>query len=650
MPYKVEYPTAQELTNALGGQWNKTRGDGKAKCPAHDDANPSLDIAQRGDHTVVICRAGCEQNAVLDALRAQGHWPEAKAKRGNGHANGKHGGGDNILATYSYQLEDGKEHYQVVRLAPKNFRVRRSNGNDGWKWQRPLMRWRLPYRLPEVLEAIASGHTVFVVEGEKDADNLANLNIVATCNAGGAGKWTAEHATYFKGADLVIVPDNDDAGRNHAQQVAKSVGGIATRVRMLELPGLPLKGDVSDWIDKNGTDTAKQLWTLVETTATEVKGPKAAKAAGKPPTASTDDPAHWNVEPWPESVAIAEVLDAICAILVRHIVLPKHAAEAIALWVLHAWTIDAWGHSPLLIVVSPTKQCGKTTLLSILLWLLPRSELISNATASPIFRLIEDAKPAVPTFLLDEGDSYLKPDKEDLRGILNSGWMRLGASVIRADKVDGAHKARRFSTWAPKVIGTIRAVADTLMDRGIIVTMQRKAKGQKVDRFRMRDAIEFRQLRQKCMRWAADMVPTLAEADPQVPQELSNRPADNWRALLAIADAAGGTWPDKAQAAALALSNVPVDDDRNVELLRDIRRVFEETGADHLGAEVLVNYLAGLPDTPWAEYRPGDKPITSRGVWRLLKTFGIRSRHDRNANRYYREDFKEAFASYLGEP
>src|SRR5262249_29424955 len=154
-----------------------------------------------------------------------------------------------------------------------------------------------------------------------------------------------------------------------------------------------------------------------------------------------------------------------------------------------------------------------------------------------------------------------------------------------------------FSTWAPKAIGTIRNVADTLMDRGVIVTLQSKPKGHKVQRFRMRDTTEFKQLRQKCLRWAADHVSKLADADPQMPAALSNRPADNWRPLLAIADTVGGDWPARASAAALAISNVPVDDDRNVELLRDIRRVFEETGVDHLGAEALVNYLVGLPDT-----------------------------------------------------
>jgi 5S rRNA maturation endonuclease (ribonuclease M5) len=642
MTPRTEIPTPQELTLALGGRWDKTRGGGKAKCPAHDDANPSLEITQRGDRTVFKCRAGCAQQAVLGALRAGGHWPEAK--RGNGHANGISGGDDNIVAKYSYQLENGAEHFQIVRRHPKKFQVRRSDGKGGWKYQRPIMHWHLPYHLPELIEAIASGHTVFVVEGEKDVDNLAKLNVVATCNAGGAGKWTAKHAVRLKGADVVIIPDNDDAGRNHAQQIAKSLDGIAKRVRTLELPGLAMKGDTSDWIAAG--HTAEELWALVETTATEAKTAK----AGASPTASTaNDPAHWNVTPWPEPVSGAAILDDICGVLTRYMVLPKHAAEAIALWVLHAWAFDAWDISPLLIIVSPTKQCGKSTLLTVIYWITPHSSLISNATASPIFRLIEDAKPAVPTFLLDEGDSYLKPDKEDLRGILNSGHMRAGARVIRTDRVGGEHKAGRFSTWAPKAIGTIKAVADTLMDRGIIVRLRRKRKEERVERFRMRDTDEFAKMRQQARRWADDNVAGLREADPAVPDALHNRPADNWRALLAVANAAGGDWPDRAREAALGHSGSSSDDDGGVMLLGDTRKVFEEDASnpEWLGAETLVARLIELPETPWKEWRRGEKEITSRGVAKMLAEFGIKSDISHRPRRYWRRDFKTAWAAYL---
>ncbi len=109
----------------------------------------------------------------------------------------------------------------------------------------------MPYRLPELLAEPT--RPVVVVEGEKDADNLARIGVLATCNAGGAGKWTAEHAEFLRGRRVVIVPDNDDAGRNHAQQVARTLHGIAESVRMVELPGLPAKGDASDWIAAGGT-------------------------------------------------------------------------------------------------------------------------------------------------------------------------------------------------------------------------------------------------------------------------------------------------------------------------------------------------------------------------------------------------------------
>lgn len=140
--------------------------------------------------------------------------------------------------------------------------------------------------------------------------------------------------------------------------------------------------------------------------------------------------------------------------------------------------------------------------------------------------------------------------------------MRPTARVIRTDGDGNKRRARRFSTWAAKVIGTIKAVADTLMDRGIIIKMRRATRAEKktVQRFLMRDTAEFSELRQKCLRWATDEAARLVEADPRLPDVLANRPADNWRSLIAIA----------------------------IDLLADIRRVFDEDGYEWLGAETLV--------------------------------------------------------------
>jgi hypothetical protein len=187
------------------------------------------------------------------------------------------------------------------------------------------------------------------------------------------------------------------------------------------------------------------------------------------------------------------------------------------------------------------------------------------------------------------------------------------------------------------------------MDRGIIIKMRRATKVEKktVQRFRMRDIAEFRELRQKCLRWADDGAVRLAEADPNLPDALANRPADNWRSLVAIADAAGSDWPKRAREAALELSGLAGIEDRSIDLLADIRRVFDAGGHEWLGAETLVEKLVELDETPWAEWRLGDRPITSRGVAKILAEFGIKSDDKHRPRRYWRRDFEEAWASYL---
>jgi len=181
---------------------------------------------------------------------------------------------------------------------------------------------------------------------------------------------------------------------------------------------------------------------------------------------------HWHVDPWDTAVSGAELLDGIEKVFRRYIVLPKGAAEALALWTLHAWTMDAGDISPFMVLVSPTKRCGKTSVLIVLHYLTPRSELASNISASAVFRYIQEVR---PTLLIDEADTFVR-DNEQMRGILNSGHTKAAAHVIRNVEINGEHKPQRFSTWAPKAIATIRELADTLEDRAIVVTLQRKPK------------------------------------------------------------------------------------------------------------------------------------------------------------------------------
>ena len=219
-----------------------SQGSWTALCPAHADTEPSLSISEGDKGIVLNCHAGCAFEEVLRALglNASDLFYE------NG-TNGR----KKIAATYDYTDESGQLLYQVVRFDPKGFRQRRPDGVGGWIWNLKGV-GRILYRLPEVAEAVALEKPVYVVEGEKDADRLADLGVPATTAAGGAGKWRDSYSEALSGGRIVIIPDTDDAGQDHASSVAHSLSELAEEVRILRLPDLPPKGDVSDWFNSGG--------------------------------------------------------------------------------------------------------------------------------------------------------------------------------------------------------------------------------------------------------------------------------------------------------------------------------------------------------------------------------------------------------------
>ena len=152
-----------------------------------------------------------------------------------------------LICAYDYVDERGELLFQVCRYEPKAFNQRRPDGNGGWVNGKGCMDGvrRVLYRLPELLGAVACGHPVLVVEGEKDVENLRKLGIAATSNSGGAGKWLPDYNEHLRGANVVLVPDNDDAGHKHVQEVGAALSGIAARLRVLVFPDLPIKQDVS---------------------------------------------------------------------------------------------------------------------------------------------------------------------------------------------------------------------------------------------------------------------------------------------------------------------------------------------------------------------------------------------------------------------
>lgn len=236
---------------------------------------------------------------------------------------------------------------------------------------------------------------------------------------------------------------------------------------------------------------------------------------------------------------------------------------------------------------------------------------------------------------------------EALRGILNSGHRRGGKTTVCVGQ--GAEVGfKDFLTFCPKAIASIGKLPDTVQSRSIPIRLKRRAPGERVERFRYQDAkLEARPLQEALERIAAVLVPRLNQARPDLPDMLSDRAQDCWEPLLAISDLAGEDWPDRARRAAVTLSGTRSveEDSAGVLLISDVRTVFVERDTERLSTEMLLDALRGLDESPWSDWY--GKPLTARGLARLLKPLAIGPHSDGNSLGYKRRAFEDAWARYL---
>jgi hypothetical protein len=334
----------------------------------------------------------------------------------------------------------------------------------------------------------------------------------------------------------------------------------------------------------------------------------------------------------------AELLDDLTAVIFQYVVLKKHEARAIALWVVHTHAFELFPISPRLKIQSPEPGCGKTTLLDVLNYTVRNPMPTAHVTAAAVFRAIGDNK---PTLLVDEADTSLVA--RDLVTILNAGHRRNNACVIRTDG--------RFSVWAPAAFATIEGVPNQLDTRSIPINLHRRRPDETVKQFRDDRTNSLRRLQRRAAKWVKANRKRLKAAKPELPKALQNRLADNWVPLLAIAEVAGGEWPKLARRAAEALSvlSAPPQSER-VMLLSDIRDILADKEASRIWSSDLAASLVALEGRPWGE-RNGGGPITPNAIALLLAPYGIKPAGIRKKSivlkGYRAKQFKNAFARYL---
>ncbi|SQD96282.1 Prophage protein phiRv2 [Parafrankia sp. Ea1.12] len=359
-----------------------------------------------------------------------------------------------------------------------------------------------------------------------------------------------------------------------------------------------------------------------------------------------------DLPPPPEDDDGARVLDKLHALLVRYVVFPSpEAADAVTLWDAATHGQPAWEHAPRLAVISPEKRCGKSRLLDIVGGTCHEPLITVNATIAAVVRSLSDDP---PTLIVDEADTIFGSKKvaeqnEDLRGILNAGHQR-DRPMIRWDIT--ARALEKLPTFAMACLASIGDLPDTVMDRAVVIRMRRRAAGEKVSPFRTRrDGPLLEVTRERVAEWVRERLEALEKAEPDMP--LEDRAADTWEPLIAIADAAGGTWPKRARDAAKALTKA-VDTDTGsdgIRLLADLRTVFGPNL--RMPTAEVVARLRGLEEGPWNDVDGRGKAIDATGLSARLKPYGVRPKTIRIGSStprgYERSDFADAWSRYLPE-
>jgi len=256
-----------------------TEGSFSGLCPSHDDKSPSLSITLENERILLYCHTGCTIDDICTSLGIEKYdlfssndktltnkvpiplklVKEQKRMKANINADSKvvffsskHNKNVTQSVRYSYINADGKTAYYVIRSDPKDFRPMTPDGHLSLEGVE-----RLPYRLPELLQGVKESKPILLLEGEKDVDSAMDMGLIATTFVGGAGKWRDEYSEYFRGADVVLIPDNDFPGLKGMTEIATKLQGTASRIRLFELPGMgPLQEkhgkDFSDWSELEG--------------------------------------------------------------------------------------------------------------------------------------------------------------------------------------------------------------------------------------------------------------------------------------------------------------------------------------------------------------------------------------------------------------
>lgn len=366
---------------------------------------------------------------------------------------------------------------------------------------------------------------------------------------------------------------------------------------------------------------------------------------------------RFNFEPAQDPVDPNILASEICACLNSVLILPDHADIACKLWIAHSYIIEPSSEpqvidrSPLLLVTSPDRQCGKSTLRSLLEELVARPRATSNLSDAVLYRIMEAEQ---PTLLIDEADTFLK-ERKGLIGLINDGYTPSGNAL----RIGGSdyNQLEVYSSWGAKAIFGIGELPETIESRSIKVQMRRKRKDETVTRlnhYKRANPEIFARLRSQLLRFVIDHRDVIAGYCPVLPDGLDDREEDNWETLLKVAHAFGPVWEQRARDAAVALSKGanPIQS-QGEQLLEDLMQLFAENDADRLASGYIVRRLNDDETRNWGDFNRGNG-MTPRDLAAILRRYSVQPQNLRTkagvVKGYLLTDLQDQFARYLETP
>jgi hypothetical protein len=353
----------------------------------------------------------------------------------------------------------------------------------------------------------------------------------------------------------------------------------------------------------------------------------------------------------------AAILESLVEFITRYVILTPTEATAVALWIVHSHAIDAAEATPYLSITSAEKESGKTRLQEVLELVVRKPRATAHISEAALFRMIEEEQ---PTLLFDEVDAIFGAkarDREDMRALLNAGHRR-GRVVFRCFGDGAKMQVKPFEVFCAKTLAGIGELPETIASRSIPIRLKRKAKHEKVKRFRPREAqVLAEPLRAATAEWVETIDAVLQAARPELPDELTDRQQDGWEPLLAIADIADEEWPQRARRAAIELADGEQSTSLSpsLVLLSAIMTVFT---TETIASRELIQTLADDEESPFVKWWNRDRDEPERWaparLAKLLKPYGIKSKQrwidEKNQRGYERADFDDAWSRYVDTP